>query len=146
MLRTPLLISGAIVLGVVALLIASAARTSGPFSPDSAEPTGAKGLATLLENHGVKVTGTRALGDATAPGDGRALLIAPGGVLSRDDWQRIADAHWSHVVLMRPTNRALEILAPGVADDSQTLAEGSRAPDCSIDPAVRAGTATVSGT
>jgi hypothetical protein len=48
MLRTPLLISGAIMLSVVALLIASAARTSGPFSPDSAEPTGAKGLATLL--------------------------------------------------------------------------------------------------
>jgi hypothetical protein len=145
-LRTPLLISGVIVLGVVALLIAGAARTSGPFSPDSAEPTGAKALATLLENHGIKVSGTEDLGDATQPGDGRALLIAPGGVLSRDDWQQIADAHWSHLVLMRPTNRALEILAPGVADDDESLAVGSRAPDCDIDPAVRAGTATVSGT
>src|SRR3954471_12499300 len=145
-LRTPLLISGVIVLGVVALLIAGAARMTGPFSPDSAEPTGAKALATLLENHGVKVTGTEALSDATESGDGRALLIAPGGVLSRDDWQRIANAHWSHLVLMRPTNRALEILAPGVADDNDSLAEGSRAPDCDIDPAVRAGTATVSGT
>ena len=68
MLRTPLLVTGVIVLGVIALLIAGTARTSGPFSPDSAEPTGAKALATLLEDHGVEVTGTDFLGDATDVG------------------------------------------------------------------------------
>jgi hypothetical protein len=143
-LRTPLLICGAIVLAVLVLVIATTARTSGPFSPDSAEPTGAKALATLLENHGVGVTGTEDVADATDSSEGRALLIAPGGALSGDEWQRIADAGWSHLVLVRPTTRALQILAPGV-EDNDSLPEESRAPGCEITPAVRAGTATVSG-
>lgn len=145
-LRTPLLVTGGIVLVVLVFLIASAARTSGPFSPDSAEPTGARALASLLENHGVKVIATEELADAVGSGEGRALLIAPGGLLSRDDWQRIASADWSHLILVQPTTRALEILAPGVHNDSQNLSEAGRPPDCDLTPAVRAGTATVSGT
>jgi Domain of unknown function (DUF4350) len=145
LLHKPLLISGAIVLAVLALLIAGAARTSGPFSPDAAEPSGARALATLLENHGVEVTGTENLADATGSGAGRTLLIAPGGALSSNDSQRIAAAGWSHLVLVRPTSRLLRILAPGV-EDNGTLAEDSRAPGCDLTPAVRAGTATVSGT
>jgi hypothetical protein len=144
-LRKPLLISGAIVLAVLVFLIAGAAQTSGPFSPDAAEPSGARALATLLENHGVDVTGTEKLADATGSGAGRTLLIAPGGALSSKDSQRIADAGWSHLVLVRPTSRLLRILAPGV-EDNGTLAEASRDPGCDLTPAVRAGTATVSGT
>ena len=82
-LRTPLLISTAIVVAVVALFLVNGARTTGPFSPDSAEPTGARALATLLEDHNVEVSGTDELSDATAAGSGRTLLIAPGGALGR---------------------------------------------------------------
>jgi hypothetical protein len=74
------------------------------------------------------------------------LLIAPGGSLDRSDWQRIADAQWSHLVLFRPSDRALEVLAPGVQDVSETLPKDSRAPDCDLKAAVQSGTATVSGT
>lgn len=144
-LRTPLLLTGLIVLGAIIVLIVGAARTSGPFSPDSAKPTGARALATLLEDHGVDVTGTDYLGDAVESGADRTLLIAPGGSLSRYDLQRIAEARWSHLVLVRPSSRALETLAPGVLDASATLPEDSRAPDCDLTPAVQAGTATVSG-
>jgi hypothetical protein len=145
-LRLPLLITGIVVLGVLVVMIATAARTSGPFSPDSAEPTGAKALATLLDNHGVDVVGTEELRDAVGSGSDRTLLVAPGGSLSRSDWQRIADARWSHLVLLRPSARALEVLAPGVQDVSLSLPKGSRAPDCDLKAAVQSGTATVSGT
>jgi hypothetical protein len=144
-LRLPLLITGAVVLGVFVLMIATAARTSGPLSPDSADPTGAKAVATLLENHGVDVTSTQAITDAVRTGTGRTLVIAPGGVLDRYAWQQIADARWSHLVLFRPSDRALQVLAPGIENVTDSLARNSRAPDCDLKAAVQAGTATVSG-
>lgn len=144
-LRVPLLVTGAAVLVILVLLIAGASRTSGPFSPDSAEPSGAKALAALLENHGVDVTGTEDLQDATDSGAGKTLLIAPGGSLSRSDWQDIAQAGWSHVVLMRPTSRALDAFAPGVESASQTMPSDSRSPACDLPAAAKAGTATVGG-
>ncbi|TCN44299.1 uncharacterized protein DUF4350 [Kribbella orskensis] len=145
-LRTPLLVTGLVVLGAIVILIAGAARTSGPFSPDSAKPTGAMALARLLEDHGVDVTGTDFLGEATESGAGKTLLVAPTGSLSRSDWQRISEAQWSHVVLIRPSLRALETLAPGVLDATESLPEDSRDPGCELPAAVKAGTATVGGT
>ena len=140
-----MLVTGVIVLVVVIILIAGAARTSGPFSPDSAEPSGAKALATLLEDHNVKVTGTDVKEDAFDGGNGRTLLIAPTGSLGRADWQQIFSSDWSHVVLIQPSTRALDILAPGVLDASENLPKGSRSPDCDLPAAVKAGTATVGG-
>ncbi|WP_020392940.1 DUF4350 domain-containing protein [Kribbella catacumbae] len=144
-LRVPLLATGVVVLGVLVLLIAGAARTSGPFSPDSAEPAGAKALAALLKNHGVDVMGTEDLQTAVDSAAGKTLLVAPGGSLSRSDWQDIARAGWSHIVLIRPSAKALEVVAPGVLDASSTLPKDSRSPDCDLPAAVKAGTATVSG-
>jgi hypothetical protein len=143
-LRLPMLITGGLVLVVLVLLIAGAARTSGPFSPDSAEPSGAKALATLLEDHGVEVTGTDTFSDAVGSVSG-TLLIGPGGALRRSDWEEIADSEWSHLVLIRPSTRALEILAPGVLNSSESLPEGSRFPGCDLPAAVKAGAATVGG-
>lgn len=140
-----MLVTGVIVLVVVIILIAGAARTSGPFSPDSTEPSGAKALATLLEDHNVDVTGTEYVEDAFGPGAGKTLLIAPTGSLGRADWQQIFGSGWSHIVLVQPSPRALEILAPGVLDASQNLARISRSPDCDLPAAVKAGTATVGG-
>ncbi|MFG1624661.1 DUF4350 domain-containing protein [Kribbella sp. NPDC049227] len=144
-LRTPLLVTGLIVLAAIVVLIATTARTSGPFSPDSTEPEGARALATLLGNHGVKVTGTDVLDDAVQPGSGKTLLIGPEGQLDRDDWQRIADAGWSHVILIRPGTKALDVLAPGVEDNGQILSSDSRQPNCDLPAAVKAGTVTVGG-
>ncbi|MGY4769911.1 DUF4350 domain-containing protein (plasmid) [Kribbella sp. CWNU-51] len=144
-LRTPLLVTGAIVLIAIVVMIATTARTSGPFSPDSTESDGARALATLLKNHSVDVHSTEVLDDAMQSGDGKALVIGPDGSLDRSDWQRIADARWSHLILIRPGTRALEILAPGVLDTGQVLSSSSRRPDCDLPAAVKAGTATVSG-
>ncbi len=144
-LRTPLLVTGAIVLIAIVVMIATTARTSGPFSPDSTESDGARALATLLKNHSVDVHSTEVLDDAVQPGDGKALVIGPDGSLDRSDWQRIADARWSHLILIRPGTRALEVLAPGVLDTGQILSSSSRRPGCDLPAAVKAGTATVSG-
>ncbi|MFB6719527.1 DUF4350 domain-containing protein [Kribbella sp. NPDC056345] len=145
-LRRPMLVTGIIVLVAIVVLIATTASTSGPFSPDSTERDGARALSNLLKKHGVNVHGTERLSDAVKPGAGKALLIGPSGQLDRADWQRIADAGWSHLILIRPGRVQLSVLAPGVRDASQTLSLRSREPDCDLAAAVKAGTVTVGGT
>jgi hypothetical protein len=144
-LQTPLLVTGVIVLIAIGVLIATSARTSGPFSPDSTEPDGARALAALLKNHNVDVHSTEALDDAVQPGDGKALIVGPAGSLDRSDWQRIADARWSHVILVRPSSRALEVLAPGVQPTGSILTSRSREPGCQLTAALKAGAVTVGG-
>jgi hypothetical protein len=144
-LRTPLLITGLVVLAAIVVSIATSARTSGPFSPDSTKSNGARALSALLEKHSVAVRGTETLEDAEESGDGRTLLIGPSGSLDDSDWQQIADAQWSHIILIRPGSRALEALAPGVRATGDLLATRSREPGCELQAATRAGTATVSG-
>ncbi|MFD3400658.1 DUF4350 domain-containing protein [Kribbella sp. NPDC058693] len=144
-LRTPLLVTGLIVLVAIVILIATSARTSGPFSPDSTDSDGARALATLLKNHGVSVHSTETLDDAVQPGEGKALIIGPAGSLGRPDLERIAQARWSHLVLIRPGSRALEILAPGVQQTGDVFSSRSREAQCDLPAAVRAGTVTVSG-
>ncbi|GAB3933277.1 DUF4350 domain-containing protein [Kribbella albertanoniae] len=145
-LRRPMLVTGIIVLAAIVVLILTTASTSGPFSPDSTERTGARALANLLKNHGVNVHGTERLSDAVKPGAGKALLIGPNGQLDRADWEEIADAGWSHLILIRPSRVELSVLAPGVRDASQTLSSASREPGCDLVAAVKAGTVTVGGT
>ncbi|TDO47641.1 hypothetical protein EV651_12480 [Kribbella sp. VKM Ac-2571] len=144
-LRVPLLVTGFVVLAAIVVLIATSARTSGQFSPDSTESTGARALAALLEDHNVDVHGTESLNDAVQAGGGSALLIGPGGSLDDGDWRRIAQAQWSHVILIRPSSRALEALAPGVRPTGTSLASRSRQPGCELPAAVKAGTVTVNG-
>ncbi len=144
-LRRPMLITGIIVLVAIVVLIASTASTSGPFSPDSTERDGARALSNLLKNHGVDVKGTEFLSDAVEPGAGKTLLIGPNGRLDRADWEQIADADWTHLILIRPGQTELSVLAPGVKSNSQTLSSVSRDPDCDLPAAVKAGTATVGG-
>ncbi|MEU8225756.1 DUF4350 domain-containing protein [Kribbella sp. NPDC048915] len=144
-LRIPLLVTAVIVLAAFVLLAATAARTSGPLSPDSTDADGARALAALLKDHNVDVTGTDDLEDVVEPAAGKTLLIAPGGSLDVSDWRRIADAGWSHIVLIRPTGRALEALAPEVRLTGSSLPRRSREPGCDLPAAVRAGTATVGG-
>lgn len=144
-LRMPLLVTGLIVLAALVVLIATSASTTGPFSPDSTKPDGARALATLLKNHNVAVHGTETLTAATTDGTGKALLVGPSGALDRPDWQDISKAHWSHIILIRPSQRALEVLAPGVKPTGNSLAARSREPGCQLPAAVKAGTVTVSG-
>jgi hypothetical protein len=143
-LRTPLLICAVILVAVVALFLLNGARTTGPFSPESAEPTGARALAALLGDHGVKVSVTDRLDDAAAPGSGKTLLIAPRGALDRSAWEEIDSAGWSHLVLVQPSRTALDVLAPGVLF-SNSLSEDSRAPRCDLPEAIKAGTVSISG-
>jgi uncharacterized protein DUF4350 len=142
--RTPVFVTGGLLAAILVLVLITTARTSGPFSPDSTDPTGAKALAVLLDNHNVPVVATEDVEDATAAGSGRTLLVAPGGSLGERTWRQIDEAGWSHIVLFRPPDRALDILAPGV-EYAGTLSKDSRPAGCEIQAAVRAGTVTVEG-
>lgn len=144
-LRRPMLVTGIIVLAAIVVLILTTASTSGPFSPDSTNRDGARALSNLLEKHGVNVHGTELLSDAVQPGAGKALLIGPNGQLDRADWQRIADAGWSHLILIRPRQLELEVLAPGIRSTGQTLSSASREAGCDLVAAAKAGPVTVSG-
>lgn len=141
--RRPLLVVGGLVAVLVLLILFTGARTSGPFSPDSTEASGAKALAVLLGNHGVQVTGTESLSDAT-DGAGGTLLVAPGGSLNRSDWQDINGAGWDHIVLLRPPSIALDELAPGV-HLAGSLSFDVRSAGCDITPAQRAGEVSTTG-
>ena len=79
-LRTPLLVTGAIVLIAIVVMIATTARTSGPFSPDSTESDGARALATLLKNHSVDVHSTEVLDDAVQAWRRQGARHRPGRV------------------------------------------------------------------
>lgn len=142
--RRPLLWIGGLVALIVLLIVIASARTLGPFSPDSTEASGAKALAVLLSNHNVDVQGTDVLADALDAGPGSTLLVAPGGSLGVDAWLQIDDAGWDHLILVRPPAVALDMLAPQVAA-AGTIPMGSREAGCDIDPARKAGTATVAG-
>jgi len=142
--RTPVFVTGGLLAAIAVLVLITTARTSGPFSPDSTDPTGAKALAVLLQNHNVPVVATEDLDDTTTGGSGRTLLVAPGGSLGERSWRAIDEGGWSHIVLLRPPDRALGILAPGV-EYAGGLSRESRTAGCEIEAAVRAGTATVEG-
>ncbi len=144
--RRPVLVIGAVLGLFLAFVFFDTARTSGPFSPDSTDPAGAKALAVLLGNHNVHVTGTTTAAAATpVDGAGHTLLIAPGGSLDAGTWSAIGRAGWSHIVLFRPTSRALDELAPGV-EIAGSLASGSRESGCDLPAATRAGSVTAAGT
>lgn len=140
--RKPVLIIAGLIAVIVVLVAIAGARTSGPFSPDSTESSGAKAFAVLLGNHHVSVESTDQLDQAADAGSGGTLLVAPGGALGTDAWQRIDDAGWDHVVLVRPSSTALSVFAPGVRF-AGTIPTDSREARCDLAAARRAGTATV---
>jgi hypothetical protein len=142
--RRPLLWIGGLAVAIVLLVAIARARTSGPFSPDSTSASGAKALAVLLANHNVDVQGTDVLAEALDAGPGSTLVVAPGGSLGELAWEQIDDAGWDHLILVRPPGMALDLLAPQV-EPAGTIPMDSRKAGCDLDPARKAGTATVAG-
>ena len=142
--RKPVLIVAGTIAVIVVLVAIAGARTNGPFSPDSTDPTGARALAVLLGDHNVTVESTDELDDAVEADPGSTLLVAPGGSLDTNSWNRIHDAGWDHVILIRPPSAALAAIAPGVRS-AGTIPLASREARCDLAAAQRAGTATVGG-
>ncbi|MFC5141691.1 DUF4350 domain-containing protein [Actinomycetospora rhizophila] len=140
--RGPVLI-GALVLGA-ALIVAvlSAAPRIGDLSPEGASPEGARALAQLLGDQGVTVRAVDDLDPATAA-PGRTVLVAFPERMSTRQRDALA-ASGADVVLVRPDERSLAALAPGVRTELIEL-PGPTEPACALPAAVRAGPVDLAG-
>jgi len=137
-----------VVLGVLAVWAAGRDANVGDHlrSPDDASPAGAMAVAEVLREQGVDVTVTRSFWDTQAAvggGDGVTLLID-------DDWWVLTSEAYEQVlglsgdlVLVQPSDDALEALAPGVGYGG--FAGGELAAECALPAAERAGSITGDG-
>jgi hypothetical protein len=131
-----------VVLGVLAVWAAGRESAVGEHyrSPDDSSPDGAMAVAEVLRDQGVDVTVTRSFWETEAAvggGDDLTLLVD-------DDWWVLTpEAHEQvlalsrDLVLVQPTDEALDSLAPGVTYGG--FAGGVVDADCELPAAERAG-------
>ncbi|SHF84368.1 hypothetical protein SAMN05443575_1050 [Jatrophihabitans endophyticus] len=126
---------------VLALLVGAVAvgtvttSPSRPLDPDSPAPAGGRALARLLAGYDTSVTRTTALATALAAargrdGNGAAVLVADPAAYSAHQLTRLARAT-RRLVLVRPDDRALAAVAPGLRTSSTSGpsdSPGCRAP------------------
>ena len=103
---------------VVAVLGAGGGTGGRPLGPSNPAPTGAKAVVEVLRDQGVDVTVTTSLADtlaATGDADRTALVVDDAdGFLTDDQWADLAGAR-TRLVLLAPSQTALDVVSPGVA-------------------------------
>ncbi len=148
-LRGPLaIVAGVVAAGIVVALLQGRA-TGGPLDPRSGLKSGGRALAVLLEERGVEVHRTRTLADAldAAAGEdatGTTLLVTEPDLLVRSQLRRLARTPVPHVVLFEPGDKVLGAFAPDAVPAGDAL-RLTRAPDCDLRAATRAGAVRVDG-
>ena len=133
---------GLIVIAALAAVTAflTAPRPGGRMDPESTSPDGAHAIVSLLRDHGVEVVVATTVADAERAAGPDTLLLAAETYNTRgpDLLKRLAALPVDRLVL-EPTARAREALAPGIRIGSAGLLTGI--PDCDLREAERAGTA-----
>lgn len=135
------LLALAVIIGVAALsAVLTAPRPGGPMDPESTSPDGARALVTILREHGVDVIAADDIGavEAAARPD-TLLLIAQTMYLSDDDLLRRLAALPGDRLVVSPTSRTRQQLAPAVRLGGATIAFADSKPDCDLREANRAG-------
>jgi hypothetical protein len=137
-----------VVFGGLAVWAAGQVSTSGEHSraPDDPRTSGAMALAQVLQQQGVDVTITHSHWETEAAvGDGRDVTL-----LVDDDWWVLTDEAYDsvlnlsqHLVLVQPSDVAIERIAPGV--DYAGFGGGTVAADCTLPAAKRAGSVNAGG-
>ncbi|MFD6434448.1 DUF4350 domain-containing protein [Streptomyces venezuelae] len=148
--------SRGIVLALVILLatavVIAAVRSGtehGRLDPRSADPRGSRAVAELLADRGVStrvVTSSEEARSATGPDT--TLLVADPDVLTgrqRSSLHAATEDAGGRTVLVSPSARSIDTLAPGVTADGTTSADSTLSPDCSLPAARRAGPADMGG-
>ncbi|WP_432536067.1 DUF4350 domain-containing protein [Kineococcus arenarius] len=147
--RGPLLVA-ALVVALVLLLTLLAPRTSREaLAADSTAPEGARAVAQVLQQQGVRVRQERTFDTVLAAvregGAGTTVLVTDPDLLARERWRALASAG-ARLVLVEPTETALDALgavAGGVRTtgtrDARVLEPGCDAPAPSAAGAARAG-------
>ena len=134
---------GALLVAIAATLLAGAGSGGGtPLAADNAAPAGARALAEVLRQQGVRVTTAKTLDEArtlaAASADPTLFFTDPNGYLSNDQLSTLAGLA-PRTVVVAPDFLLLQTLAPsvgfgGVADSFD--GPGAR---CDLPAAIRAG-------
>ncbi|GGO12333.1 hypothetical protein GCM10010116_24750 [Microbispora rosea subsp. aerata] len=136
----------ALVLGAAALPVLLTGRQPDgrPLDPAGTSLDGGAALARLLEAHGVRVVRAKTPDAAvSAAGPFTLLLVTEASFLDRGAAGRLAAAFGDRLVV--GSVPYLDVLAPGVRKDGPAHTR-SRAPECALREAVRAGSAYTGGT
>ncbi|RST11424.1 DUF4350 domain-containing protein [Streptomyces sp. WAC05374] len=136
-----------IVAGIVMALVRSDAR-HGRLDPRSADPTGSRAVAELLDQRGVTTRVVTTLDEATtATGADTTLLVATPDLLTdhqQSVLHRDMQASGGRTVLVAAGAPSVGTLAPGVTTGSPAPVS-ALAPRCSLPAATRAGDADLGG-
>lgn len=140
--RGPALIVGLVLLAGLVVALVGAAPSQGELLPDSPGPQGSRALTTLLGRQGVEVETVTDL-DTPAAGAGRTVLVTFPARLSTRQRDALARSA-ADVILLRPDERTLTALAPGVVSAPTELPEPTE-PACTVRAAVLAGPVDLTG-
>ncbi|MEV7555987.1 DUF4350 domain-containing protein [Amycolatopsis sp. NPDC089917] len=141
--QLPLAVVLLIVLTGTLLVLVQGEQTTGSLEPGSYEPGGGRALATLLEREGVKITTVHTAAELKGAAAGASVLITQPAYVPKSTFTQIRrDAE--NVVLVRPSAGTVDEVLPGVRVNGQLETE-TRAPDCQVEDAVAAGSATMGG-
>nr|BFE86713.1 DUF4350 domain-containing protein [Planobispora longispora] len=131
---------------VTATVVLSQPRPGGYLDPEATAPGGAHALVQLLRDQGVDVRPARTVGEARALAvPGSLLLVGRTEFLADENLLREIDSLPGDRLLVEPVTQALQELAPGVSAGALTDVK-SRAPECEVPAAVKAGTVMIGGT
>ncbi|GGS99623.1 membrane protein [Planobispora rosea] len=135
----------AMILIATATVLLSQPRPGGYLDPEATTPGGAHALVQLLRDQGVDVRPARTAGEARAQAvPGSLLLVGRTEFLAEESLLREIASLPGDRLLVEPVTQALQELAPGVSAGALTDVK-SRAPECRIPAAVKAGTAMIGG-
>lgn len=140
--RGPVLVGALVLAAALVMAVLGAAPRIGDLSPEGASPDGAMALAHLLEDQGVRIEAVNDLDPATAI-PGRTVFVAFPERMSTRQRDALAVSR-ADVVLVRPDERSLTALAPGVRPELLELPEPTE-PLCALPAAVRAGPVDLAG-
>ena len=133
------------IVGVAALgLYLTGGRPGGQLDPSATGPDGAHAVVTLLRERGIRVVAAETVADVQreARPDALLLIAQTARIADVDLLHRLAAAPGDRL-LLAPVPRAREILAPAVRAEGRNLF--TRAPDCTLRAAERAGRVDLGG-
>ncbi|WP_143736946.1 DUF4350 domain-containing protein [Microbispora sp. GKU 823] len=138
-----LLVVLVLVTAVLPLLLTGGQSGGRTLDPDDTSLNGSAALARLLEAHGVEVTRVETPGAAVAAaGPHTLLLVTEASFLDRAAAGRVSAAFGDRLIVGFVPY--LDVLAPGVRRQGEARTR-SRAPECALREAVRAGNAYTGG-
>ncbi|MFD8952592.1 DUF4350 domain-containing protein [Streptomyces xanthophaeus] len=136
---------GLLLASAVALAALDSGTRHGYLDPRSADPTGSRALAQLLEDRGVTTRVVTTAREAAAASGPRTTLLVTDPELLGDAQRRTVrsamDLSGGRTVLLAPGSTALAALAPGVRTEDGWSAD-DLAPGCALPAATSAGRAT----